>query len=176
MIGPVCPRFDFPPLSVAALEALIAGDRAALEAATGATFPEPLAAPPLMDDALTFFRDTPLAEPEAVDWWGRWIVIRETGEVVGSIGFMGRPDADSAVTMGYSVYPSYQRQGIASEAAKALVAWAVMQPEVRSVRATIKPGHVASQRVAAAAGLRRTDRVEDDPDEGKVEVWERARE
>ena len=38
-------RLDLPPLSVAALDALIAGDRAALEAETGARFSEPLAAP-----------------------------------------------------------------------------------------------------------------------------------
>ncbi|MCC7023368.1 MAG: hypothetical protein IT338_11090, partial [Thermomicrobiales bacterium] len=42
------------------------------------------------------------------------------------------------------------------------------------VRATIRPGHVASERVAAAAGLRRTGRIEDDPDEGPVEVWASA--
>jgi hypothetical protein len=30
--------------------------------------------------------------------------------------------------------------------------------------------------VAAHAGLRRTDRMETDPDEGPVEVWERSRE
>ena len=40
-------RLDLPPLTATALDALIAGDRAALEAETGARFPEPLAAPPL---------------------------------------------------------------------------------------------------------------------------------
>jgi ribosomal-protein-alanine N-acetyltransferase len=176
MREPTSARLDYPPLTIAALEALIAGDRATLEAATGARFPEPLAAPPLMEDALPFFRDALLADPAAVDWWGRAIVMRETGEVVGSAGFMGRPNSEGAVTMGYSVYASQQRQGIASEAAKALVEWALAQPEVRRVRATIRPGHVASERVAAAAGLLRTGRIEDDPDEGPVEVWERERE
>jgi hypothetical protein len=47
---------------------------------------------------------------------------------------------------------------------------------VRIVRATIPPDHVASQGVAAKAGLRRTGRIEHDPDEGPVEVWDVSRE
>lgn len=174
MTPPASRRLDFPPLTVAALEALIAGDRTALEAATGVTFPEPLAAPPLMDDALPFFRDTLRENPDLSPWWARLIVLRETKQAAGSIGFTGGPDAEGAVTLGYSVYPSYQRQGITAEAAAALVAWALAQPGVRAVRATIPPGHTASERVAASAGLTRTGRIIDDPNEGPVEIWERA--
>lgn len=76
--------------------------------------------------------------------------------------------------MGYSLYPAFHGRGIASEAARALVAWALGQPGVRRARATIRPGHVASERVAAAAGLHRTGCIENDPDEGSVEVWETA--
>jgi ribosomal-protein-alanine N-acetyltransferase len=174
MTEPASLRLDFPPLTVEALEALIAGDRAALETAAGVTFPEPLAAPPLMDDALPFFRETLRENPALLPWWARLIVLRETKHVAGSIGFTGGPDAEGAVTLGYSVYPSYQRQGIAAEAAAALVAWALAQPGVRAVRATIPPGHVASERVAASAGLLRTGRIIDDPNEGPVEIWERT--
>jgi [ribosomal protein S5]-alanine N-acetyltransferase len=168
-------RLDLPPLTVAALEALIAGDRAALETASGARFPEPLAAPPLMDDALPYFLESLRADPDAAPWWVRLLIVRETGEAAGMAGFSG-PNEEGAVTLGYSVYPAHQGQGIASEAATALVAWALAQPGVQRVRATIPLGHVASQRVASNAGLRRTDRVENDPDEGPVEVWERSAE
>ena len=168
-------RLDLPPLSLTALEALIAGDRAALEAATGARFPEPLAAPPLMADALPHFRDVLAADPAAAPWWARLLIVRETGEAAGMAGFAGR-ETDGAATLGYSVYPTHQGQDIASEAAAALVAWALAQPDVRMVRATIPPGHTASQRVAMKAGLRRTDRIENDPEEGPVEVWECSRE
>lgn len=174
MTGPASRRLDLPPLTVEALAALIAGDRSALEAATGTCFPEPLAAPPLMEDALPAFLNALRADPVAAPWWARMIVLRETGEAAGSIGFSGPPDDSGTVTMGYSLYPAFQGKGIASEAARALVAWALAQPGARRVRATIRPGHVASERVAAAAGLRRTGRIEDDPDEGPVEVWASA--
>jgi RimJ/RimL family protein N-acetyltransferase len=170
----IAPRLDLAPLSAEALDALIAGDAVTLEALTGARFPRPLAAPPLMEDALPFMRDALRGDPAAADWGPYLMVLRETGEAIGSAGFSGPPNGDGSVLMGYSVYPSFQGQGLASEAANALVDWALRQPGVHQVCATIAPWHQASQRVAAKAGLRRTDRVAHDPDEGLVEVWERS--
>jgi RimJ/RimL family protein N-acetyltransferase len=167
------PRLDFQPLTVEALDALIAGNREDLEATTGARFPEPLAAPPLMDDALTFFREI-MADAGTARFGAFLLVLRETRQAVGSAGFTGAPNDKGAVLMGYSIYSDFQGRGLASEAASALASWALQQPGVERVEATIRPDHVASQRVAANAGLRRTDRVEEDPDEGPVEVWERS--
>lgn len=169
-------RLDLPPLTGEALEALIQRDRDALETMTGARFPEPLTAPPLMGDALPFMRDALQVDPASAVWGPRLLVLRETRDAVGCAGFTGNPDADCAVTMGYSVYPAFQGRGLASEAASALVSWALTQPGIRRVRATIPPWHGASQGVAARAGLHRTDQIENDPDEGPVEVWERSRE
>jgi RimJ/RimL family protein N-acetyltransferase len=176
LLPPPSPRLAFRPLTVEAIEALIAGDRAALEAETQATFPEPLAAPPGMDHALPAMRDGLRDDPESTFWGPFLIVAPETGEAVGSAGFVSQSSRAGQRELGYSVYPSFQGQGIASEAASALVAWALAQPETRSVQATIPPWHVASQRVAAHDGLRRTGRMETDPDERPVEVWERSRE
>lgn len=89
MTEPASRRLDLPALTVEALAALIAGDRAALEAATRARFPEPLAAPPLMDDALPAFLDAVRADPRVAPWGARLIIQRETGEAAGSIGFSG---------------------------------------------------------------------------------------
>ena len=176
LLPPASPRLEFRPLTLEALEALIAGDRAALEAETLARFPQPLSAPPAMEDALPVMRDGLRDDSESAVWGPFLIVAKQSGEAVGSAGFSSRPDPDQYRLFGYSVYPSFQGQGIASEAASALVAWALTQPGMRGVRATIPPWHVASQRVAAHAGLRRTGRMETDPDEGPVEVWERSRE
>jgi ribosomal-protein-alanine N-acetyltransferase len=173
MSAPASRRLDLPTATVEALEAVIAGDREGLQASTGATFPAPLTAPPQTEDALPHFRDVLREDPNSAPWWGRWLVIRASGEAVGFAGFTGAPDDEGTVMLGYSVYPAWQRQGFAAEAASALTAWALAQPGVRRVRATIPPGQVASQRVAARAGLRRVDRVE--TEEGPLEVWERCR-
>ena len=171
----VSARLDLAPLCAEALDALIAGDGVTLEAMTGARFPRPLAAPPLMEDALPFMRDALRGDPAAAAWGPYLLVLRATGQAVGSAGFSGAPNDDGIVVMGYSIYPAFQGQGLASEAAAALTDWALRQPGVRQVQATIPPEHRASQRVAEKAGLRRTDRVAHDPDEGLVEVWQRSR-
>ena len=176
LLPPASPRLEFRPLTVAAIESLIAGDREALEAETLATFPEPLSAPPEMDYALPAMRDSLRDDPESAFWGPFLIVLLETGEAIGSAGFVSQSSRDGRRELGYSIYPSFQGQGLASEAASVLVAWALAQPGTGSVRATIPPWHAASQRVAARAGLRRTGRMETDPDEGPVEVWERKRE
>ncbi len=150
------------------------GDRETVETVTWARFPEPLAAPPLMDDALPFMRDALREDPASGCWGPYLVVLRETGEAVGSAGFTGQPDAAGVVTLGYSVYPGFGGQGLASEAARALVVWALAQPGVGCVRATIPPWHAASQGVARQAGLQRTNIVENDPQEGPVEVWATA--
>lgn len=168
-------RLAFVPLTIPALEALMARDRAALQAATGAAFPEPLAAPPEMDDALPFMRDTLRDHPETAFWGPFLLVLRETRVAVGAAGFFVNADAADTVTLGYGVYPACQGQGIASEAAAALTAWALTQAGISRVQATIPPWHAASRKVAAHAGMRNTTRIETDPDEGPVEVWERVR-
>ena len=173
---PTSPRLEFRPLTIEAIEALIAGDREALEAETLATFPEPLSAPPEMDHALPAMRNSLRDDPESAFWGPFLTVLSQTGQAVGSAGFLSQPDRDGHRELGYSVYTSFQGHGIASEAAPALVAWALAQPGTCGVRATIPPWHAASQHVAAHAGLHRTGRMETDPDEGPVEVWERSRE
>ena len=164
-------RLTLAPLTAEALDALVVGDRARLEALTGARFSEPLQPPPLMADALPFMRDRLRAEPREVGWWAWLIVVRATREAVGSVGLGGRPDAAGAVSLGYSIYPAFEGQGYATEAARALAAWALEQPEVTRVRATIPPGHVPSLRVAEKVGMRQVGTAHDD-EVGEVLVFE----
>lgn len=175
MAPPATPRLAFVPLTIEALEALIALDREPLEAATGACVPEPLAAPPEMADALPAMRDALRGDPVSGNWGPFLIVLRDTGEAAGSAGFVAGTDAEGMLTLGYSVYPSLQQRGIASETAAALTAWALAQPGIDRVRAAVPPWRTVSQRVATRAGLQRTGRIETDPDEGPVEVWETSR-
>lgn len=137
-------RLTFTPLSIAALEALLASDRGRLQAVAGAIFPDPLAAPPEMADALPVMRDALRDDPASAAWGPFLMVLRETGQAAGSAGFFARPDAAGTLILGDSVYPSHQRRGLASEAAAALVDWALAQPGIAQVQATIPPRHIAS--------------------------------
>lgn len=162
------------PLSPEVLAALMRQDRGAVEQALGARFPPSGLVPLLMADALEFFQEIASAGPWSAAWGARAYITTDTREVAGMGGFGGPPDEHCFVTMGYSVFPEFQRRGYGSEAAQALTDWAMAQPHVTGVRATISQGNVASEQVATYAGLHRTDAMEDDPDEGPVVVWQRT--
>jgi RimJ/RimL family protein N-acetyltransferase len=80
-------------------------------------------------------------------------VWRAENRVIGSINLKGRPDADGTVEIGWGVTAAYRRQGVAAEATQAVIAWAMGQPPVRRVVATIPPDNAASQRVALRIGM-----------------------
>jgi RimJ/RimL family protein N-acetyltransferase len=147
-------RLRLLPLSSAAIDALLAGDGARLRELTGATFPAPVRPPPLTEDLLPMVRDRVQSDPAQEGWW-TWVVIRkDTGEAVGSVGFGGGPDTEGAVMVGYATYPNVERRGYATEAAGALVEWALQHHDVARVCASMPPDNTAAIRVAQKLGMR----------------------
>jgi ribosomal-protein-alanine N-acetyltransferase len=76
-------------------------------------------------DTLRFWRHE-LSQPGADGWWLHYIVLADADSrtLVGTAGYKG-PPKDRVVEIGYSVVPSWQRQGLATEACRALIesAW-----------------------------------------------------
>jgi RimJ/RimL family protein N-acetyltransferase len=96
------------------------------------------------------------ADPGA---FGVYQMVRLADEVVvGDIGFHGPPDQSGAVTVGYGLAPGARGQGYATEALRAVVAWALAQPEVVRVEADTTHANLPSQRVMERAGMRLYDR------------------
>ena len=75
------------------------------------------------------------------------------GIVVGYAGFHGPPDEAGMVEIGYTVDPSYRRQGFAKAIVTALLERAAAEPAVRTVRATISPTNQASLATIAGFGF-----------------------
>jgi RimJ/RimL family protein N-acetyltransferase len=108
--------------------------------------------------------------PDPSQSWLNWAISLDSA-LVGTLqatvyddGDRNRARADVAWVVGVA----WQGQGIAREAAVALVD-RLLAAGLDSVSASIHPGHRASQRVAAAAGLTPTDTLVD----GEVR-WERT--
>lgn len=97
---------------------------------------------------------------------------RETGTAVGTCGFKGPPVADSVVEISYGVDPEHQGKGYATEAARALTAYAFSSGMVRVVRAHTLPEPNASTRVLIKCGFHRIGEVID-PEDGLVWRWEK---
>ena len=112
-------RMELRPLPALAAAAL-PGDRQEAARILGATLPPEWPQPDLLDVL-------PLqaaASPEA-ECFGVWVMVeRDSGSVVGDIGFIGPPDEAGSIEVGYSVIPDRRRRGYATEAAGAIVEWA----------------------------------------------------
>jgi [ribosomal protein S5]-alanine N-acetyltransferase len=93
--------------------------------------------------------------------YGIWVILeRTTNTVVGDIGFFGPPGPAGALEVGYSVVPDRRQRGYAIEAARALVGWALGQPNVRTIVAGCDEDNLPSIRTLERVGFSRTGRVE----------------
>jgi cob(I)alamin adenosyltransferase len=164
-------RLTLTPFSPEAIDALLRGDAALLRRLVDADFPKPLRPPPLMEELLSQVRDNVRARPADAGWW-TWIAIRrDSREVVGALGFGGPPDEEGAVMIGYATYPEADRRGFGTEAVRALVGWALEQPECNRVCATIPSDNTGARRVAEKVGMKVEGKVwDEDVDEVLVYV------
>lgn len=168
-------RLTLTPFEADAIDALLRGDEARLTRLTGQTFPRPLQPPPLMADVLPLVRDRLRADPDSLGWWTWLATETRTHRVTGALGFGGPPDAEGAVMIGYATYPGADHRGFATEATEALVDWALAQPGVDRVCASIPQDNVPARRVAEKVGMRVAGTVwEEDIDD--VLLYEKRRE
>ncbi len=109
-----------------------------------------------------------------LDPWllGFAVVDRATRAPIGSCGFKGPPDEDGMVEIAYGIAPEHQNNGYATEAADALVAFAIDSGRVRVVRAHTLAEANASARVLVKCAFRKIGPVID-PEDGPVWRWER---
>jgi RimJ/RimL family protein N-acetyltransferase len=80
------------------------------------------------------------------------IMLREGNEIIGMID----PHVEgSIVGLGYVIAHDHQGKGYATEAARAMIDWALQQPEINRVYATTDVENAASARVMEKAGMQR---------------------
>lgn len=110
-------------------------------------------------------------------WLGRLIITRGTGnpacgpELAGVINLKGAPDAEGRVEIGYEVVEQQRRNGYATEAARALLAWCFAQPQVKAVRARTLPDNQISAHMLQRLGFHRLG-PQRDASLGEMIVWE----
>jgi len=100
------------------------------------------------------------ADPGLQPWLLRAIGLRETGQMVGHIGFHTAPGpaylreiAPEGIEYGYTVYSSFRRQGYAREASETLMSWAHTRHAVNDFVVTIAPDNQASRRLSESLGF-----------------------
>ena len=100
--------------------------------------------------------------PDGSQLWGNWVIrVRGTGAAAGTLQATlpaGGPGAGPA-EVAWVLARRYQGRSYAAEAARSLVA--ALQQAGWTVMAHIHPRHLASQRVARAAGLSPSSEIHD---------------
>jgi RimJ/RimL family protein N-acetyltransferase len=95
--------------------------------------------------------------------WYVWYAVRTDvapRALVGSGGYMGPPDSEGTVEIGYSVLPEFRGQGFAGEIVQALVARAFSFPRVERVIAHTVTSNAASIAVLTKCGFRFAEATE----------------
>ena len=82
------------------------------------------------------------------------IVRREDGTVIGDVGFMGPPDETGAVSLLCSVALPSRGRRYATEALRALLAWATAQEGLTCVLADTTRSNTVARRLLERAGFR----------------------
>lgn len=94
--------------------------------------------------------------------WGVFVLVRtEDGRAVGAMGFHGTPDEEGRVEVGYDLAENARGNGYATEALRALSAWALARDDLSLLFAAIERTNTPSQRVVARAGFTRVSEDEE---------------
>lgn len=151
-------RLDLIPMSREFLYASLRNDTEEVGRLIGAAVPSDW--PGEIADVLRLRLSQLDSEPSLEQWLLRAMVLRDTGRMVGYIGFHTAPGPDylkeyspGAVEFGFGVFPDFQRRGFAREAAEALMGWARIEHGVRKFILTIRPDNEASKSLAARLGF-----------------------
>lgn len=170
-------RLDLLPLSLDFCEAILVGERERASAVLGH---EIGAWPEGGELAFAFpaYASNLRRDPSLLGWQGRAVVVRETGQVAGSVNLKGRP-RNGRAEVGYGLIEACRGRGYALEAARALVGRAFRDPATAEVVAVIDPDNARSIRVAESLGMRRTGELSSDHPGSYVwvisrEEWDRA--
>ena len=169
----VTQRLRLIPITLEAIEAVLDGDKPRAEAIIGARFPPAWPNDVLLDVGFPYARDAIRAEPETRLWGDSLVLLRDEPRVVGSVVFHGHP-SDGVAEVAYSIEEGSRRQGLAIEATRACVEWALDQAGIEAVQATTFPWHVASLGVIRNLGMQLVTTREHDT-LGELLVFERRR-
>jgi len=162
-------RLELILLSPQAIDALLEGRRADAERELDASIPADW--PDEHDAGFLRYRQRQLERaPQAEPWLVRAVIRREpTRAMVGHAGFHGQPGVNGkhdpdAVELGYTIFEPHRGRGYATEAAQALIDWAVGDKGIRRFVASVAPSNDPSLAIVKKLGFVQTGEQWDEED------------
>jgi ribosomal-protein-alanine N-acetyltransferase len=108
------------------------------------------------ENSLQWSVDKLRANPGNAGFHVWYVILLETQRrmLVGLVAFKGTPDEQGTIEAGYSIVEKYQRQGIGTEATRAIMRWAFADPCVKQITAETFPNLEASIKVMQRCGMK----------------------
>ncbi|MEO6819176.1 MAG: GNAT family N-acetyltransferase [Ginsengibacter sp.] len=77
-----------------------------------------------------------------------WVIIgKQENKIIGGISFMGAPDVNGDIEIGYGCYKEFRNKGFMKEAVRGMLEWAGNQPDVFNVTACSNKNNIASTKI-----------------------------
>ena len=109
--------------------------------------------------------------PDVNVWFIRWIVLKESKEVVGSISFHAPPDEFGMIEIGFGICEPCRNQGFGKEALIGMWTWVIDQPGVTTLRYTVSANNAPSMAIINSLGFAHVGQQIDEAD-GPEEIFE----
>ena len=107
--------------------------------------------------------------PQILRWGMRLFLKKDENKIIGNGGFKGAADENGMVEIGYAISPLYENQGLATEAAHAMIDYAFAWSQVRMVDAHTLAEENASVRILQKCGMTKIAEKHD-ADDG--DIWQ----
>jgi RimJ/RimL family protein N-acetyltransferase len=90
-----------------------------------------------------------------------WTLISKAdNKMVGDLCFVGEPDADGVIEIGYGTYEEFRKRGFMTEAVGAMIKWAKKQPDIRTIIASTDKTNVDSYSVLQKNNFQKSGETE----------------
>lgn len=109
-------------------------------------------------DILPIINDTLKRDKEPSGFEFSMVVKKETRQVIGDIGFHGKPNEKGEVTVGYGIIGTERGKGYGYEALNAIMKWLKTKDIVKIVKADCLITNVPSAQILKKAGMKETGR------------------
>ena len=88
------------------------------------------------------------------DGFNLWLVIeKKNNQIIGSAGYIGKPDNEGNVEIGFGIIPSKRGKGFCSESVEALIKWGLSHNEVHRIIAQCDKSNIASRKILEKTGF-----------------------
>jgi RimJ/RimL family protein N-acetyltransferase len=96
-----------------------------------------------------------LVKKNGKDGFNLWLVIeKESNLIIGSAGYIGRPDNEGNVETGFGIIPGRRRKGFCYESVKALLKWGLSHNDVNGIIARCDKSNIASRKTILKLGFK----------------------